>query len=205
MTVQLTTKERMLLQDQKSQEELCVQKYQSYSGLAQDPQLKQLFSSLAQKEQEHLNSVNQILSGQIPSTGTQSGGQSQQSMQSGGQSQQSMQPGGRSHLAAHAGMPSMAESLLSGSAIRPSSGSTGQAGQTTGGMQSGQSGMFSDKELCSDMLATEKFVSGTYDMAIFECTNTGIRQVLNHIQKEEQEHGEQIFNYMQSHGMYSVQ
>ena len=54
MTVQLTTKERMLMQDQKSQEELCVQKYQSYTGLAQDPQLRQLFSSLAQKEKEHL-------------------------------------------------------------------------------------------------------------------------------------------------------
>ena len=84
MTVQLTTKERLLLQDQKSQEELCVKKYQSYAGLAQDPQLKQLFSSLAQKEQEHLNTINQILSGQVPSVGAQSGSQS--GMQSGMQS-----------------------------------------------------------------------------------------------------------------------
>ena len=48
------------------------------------------------------------------------------------------------------------------------------------------------------MLATEKFVSSAYDTAIFECTNSNIRQILNHIQKEEQQHGEQIFNYMHS-------
>ncbi|MFA7660170.1 MAG: spore coat protein [Anaerovoracaceae bacterium] len=181
MTVQLTTKERMLMQDQKSQEELCVQKYHSYAGLAQDPQLKQLFSSLAQKEQEHLNSINQILSGQIPAMGAQSGGQSQQ---------KSMQPGMQSQ--GQSGMQSQGQP-----------GTTrGQSGQGTGGTQSG---MFSDKNLCSDMLSTEKYVSSAYDTAIFECTDASIRQVLNHIQKEEQEHGEQIFNYMQSHGMYSTQ
>jgi len=186
MTVQLTTKERMLLQDQKSQEELCVKKYSSYSGLAQDPQLKQLFSTLSQKEQEHLNSINQIMAGQIPSIGAQSGGQSMQ---------KAMQPG----------MQSQAQSGMSGSASQAFSGSSDQSGPGSGWTQSGQGGMFNDKNLCSDMLATEKYVSSAYDTAIFECTDTGIRQVLNNIQKEEQEHGEQIFNYMQSHGMYSVQ
>ncbi len=202
MTVQLTTKERMLLQDQKSQEELCVQKYQSYSGLAQDPQLKQLFSSLAQKEQEHLNSINQILAGQIPAMGAQSGGQAQQKpMQSGMQSQAQSGMQSQSQSGMQSGMKSQGQS---GIQTQSQSGmqSQGQSGQGAGGTQSG---MFNDKNLCSDMLATEKFVSGAYDTAIFECTNTSIRQVLNHIQKEEQEHGEQIFNYMQSHGMYSVQ
>jgi spore coat protein CotF len=158
MTVQLTTKETMLMQDQKSQEELCVQKYQSYSQLAQDPELKQLFSSLAKKEQEHLNSINQIISGGVPNVGSQSS--SQQFQASSTQSQQGIMGGGE---------------------------------------------IFSDKDLCSDMLATEKYVSSAYDTAIFECTKPEIRQVLNHIQKEEQQHGEQIFNYMNSHGMYSVQ
>ena len=55
-----------------------------------------------------------------------------------------------------------------------------------------------------DMLSTEKFVSGAYDTAIFECKDIAVRQVLNHIQKEEQEHGESIFKYMQSRGMYTV-
>ena len=61
-----------------------------------------------------------------------------------------------------------------------------------------------DKMLCSDALSTEKFVSSTYNTAIFEFRDKNIRQVLNHIQKEEQEHGEKIFNYMSSHGMYQV-
>ncbi|WP_334299750.1 spore coat protein [Terrisporobacter sp.] len=30
-----------------------------------------------------------------------------------------------------------------------------------------------------------------------------MRQVLNHIQKEEQDHGEKIYNYMNQHGMYN--
>jgi spore coat protein CotF len=61
-----------------------------------------------------------------------------------------------------------------------------------------------DAMLCSDMLMTEKYVSGAYDTAIFEFADTNVRQALNHIQKEEQEHGEGIFNYMSSNGMYNV-
>ncbi|ARE89310.1 Coat F domain protein [Clostridium formicaceticum] len=52
---------------------------------------------------------------------------------------------------------------------------------------------------------TEKYVSATYNTAIFEFTNTNVRQILDHIQKEKQQHGEDIFNYMQSHGMYQPQ
>ena len=89
MAIQLTAKENMLLKDQKSAEELCVKKYQTYANQAQDPQLKQLFSSLAQKEQEHLNTINQILSGQVPNIQQgQSGQQMQQQSQIGQQMQQ---------------------------------------------------------------------------------------------------------------------
>lgn len=62
-----------------------------------------------------------------------------------------------------------------------------------------------DIALCSDMLMTEKYVSGTYDTAVFESTDTNMRQALNHIQKEEQQHGESIFNYMESKGKYNPQ
>ncbi|HPR40437.1 MAG TPA: spore coat protein, partial [Oscillospiraceae bacterium] len=40
---------------------------------------------------------------------------------------------------------------------------------------------------------------------IFEAANPTVRQTLQHIQQDEQRHGEQIFNYMHSHGMYEVQ
>ena len=59
-----------------------------------------------------------------------------------------------------------------------------------------------DADLCTDMLMTEKYVSDTYDTAVFEFKDTNARQILNHIQKEEQQHGEGIFNYMQKKGMY---
>ncbi len=152
--MQLSQKERNLLEDQKSHEELCIKKYNNYADQAHDPQLKQLFKSLAQKEQEHLNSINQILSGQVPNV--QQGGQQQQ---------QQFQA--------------------------PNMGQTGMVNQK-------------DADLCQDMLSTEKYVSQAYDTAIFEFKDANIRKVLNHIQTEEQQHGEQIFNYMQSKGMYTV-
>ena len=84
--INLNTKERMLLQDEKSHEELCIQKYQDYANKACDPELSSLFTQLSQKEQQHLNTINQILSGTVPNV-QQSGGQGQQ----GGQNQQSQQ------------------------------------------------------------------------------------------------------------------
>ena len=33
----------------------------------------------------------------------------------------------------------------------------------------------SDKDMCIDMLNTEKYVSGTYDTTIFECKNAQVR------------------------------
>jgi spore coat protein CotF len=153
--LQLTQKERMLLEDQKSHEELCIKKYMKYANEAQDTQLKQLFAYYASVEQEHLNTVSQILAGQVPNTSSQQGGQQKNQQQS----QQSF---------------------------------TGNAFNNE-----------NDIALCKDALTTEKYVSSTYDTTIFECTDKNVRQVLNHIQKEEQEHGEGLFNYLRSKGAYS--
>lgn len=60
-----------------------------------------------------------------------------------------------------------------------------------------------DSYLCSDLLSTEKHVSSTYNTCIFEFKDTNIRNILNHIQKEEQQHGEELYNYMAQNGMYS--
>jgi spore coat protein CotF len=51
---------------------------------------------------------------------------------------------------------------------------------------------------------TEKYVSGAYDTAIFEFRVPQVRSILNHIQKEEQQHGEAIFKYMEKKGMYQM-
>ena len=59
----LTQKETTLLSDLKSPEQLCVEKYNKYSQMAHDPELKNLFSTLSQNEQKHLDTVTQILNG----------------------------------------------------------------------------------------------------------------------------------------------
>jgi len=156
MQIQLSQKERMLLEDEKSQEEICVIKYQNYSSQAQDSQLKQLFNTLSTEEQHHFDMLNQMLQGQQPNMS-----HPQQNQQQPAQTQQSTYQG---------------------------------AMNNTG-----------DKVLCSDLLATEKYVSGTYETGIFEAANPTVRQALQHIQQDEQRHGEQLFNYMNSHGMYNVQ
>ena len=178
----LTQKEKMLLQDQKSHEEICIEKYTNYANIAKDPQLKQLFLTNAQNEREHLNTINQLLSGQVPQmSGQQSGGQQMSGGQSGGGQQMGsgMQSGGSQQM-----------------------GGSQQSGQQQSGSSNFQA---TDKELCTDLLMTEKYVSGAYNIAIFEFKDPQVRDVLNHIQKEEQKHGESIFKYMESKGLYQAQ
>ena len=56
--------------------------------------------------------------------------------------------------------------------------------------------------LCSDVLAAEKHASALYDTCIFEFTDESVRNALNHIQKEEQNHGKDIYDYMSVNSMY---
>lgn len=188
--VTYTTKEQYLLQDQKTHEEQCILKYQNYSKLACDEQLKAVFRSNLQKEQEHLQTINQLISGKVPSMAGQSSqqsGQNQQQTQQSGQNQQQTQQGGQISSSS-SGMLNMANSQQNSIDQNPNN-----------------SFKASDKEMCIDMLNTEKYVSGAYDTAIFEFKDAQVRDTLNHIQKEEQKHGEAIFAYMQSKGMYNPQ
>lgn len=59
-----------------------------------------------------------------------------------------------------------------------------------------------DCYLCSDLLTTEKHASHLYDTCVFEFTDKNARDALNHIQKEEQEHGKYIYDYMSANYMY---
>ncbi|WP_330381865.1 spore coat protein [Defluviitalea phaphyphila] len=154
----LTQKERMLLEDQKSHEQVCIKQYQDYANRAKDPKLKQLFNTYSTQEQQHLDTINQLLNGQIPQMQNEQGQQ---------QTEQSGQP----------------------SNIQNSQGTQNYDQE--------------DAILCEHMLMTEKYVSSGYNTTIFEFRDPNIRQVLNHIQKEEQEHGQGIFDYMQQHGMYN--
>jgi len=59
-----------------------------------------------------------------------------------------------------------------------------------------------DKFLCQDLLGMEKYVAGVYNTGLFEFRDTAMRDTLAHIQKEEQEHGKHIYDYMEVNQMY---
>lgn len=159
----LTEKEKMLLKDQQTQEELCVKKYTESANKAYDPVLKQLCLEIASHEQQHLDTVTQMLNGQVPNMNQS-------------QNQQSSAP----------------------------QNNTANEKKPCCGCNDGTA-YDVDKHLCEDLLSTEKYVSSTYNTAIFEFTDAKSRDVLNHIQKEEQHHGKQLFDYMSSRNMYNVQ
>lgn len=152
--MQLTQKETTLLSDMKSHEKLCVEKYTKYASSALDPQLKELFTSISNVEQQHLNTLCQIENGSVP----QSNSQSAQTV--------------KSSFTQNYGMGDTPDKQA-------------------------------DCYLCSDLLADEKHVSGLYNTCIFEFKEQTVRDTLNHIQKEEQEHGKAIYDYMSVNNMYS--
>ena len=64
--MQLTQKETSLLKDLKDQEKLCEEKYKKHAAAASDPQLKNLFSRLAQTEKAHYDMLVQMEQGAVP-------------------------------------------------------------------------------------------------------------------------------------------
>lgn len=149
----LTQKEATLIKDLKGQEQLCIDKYTKHAECAHDPQLKQLFTRIAEVERGHLNTLTQMENGTAPATGG----------------------GGHSTIPTFTAYHTQAE--------------TPEKKQ--------------DCYLCTDLLTTEKHASGLYDTCVFEFGQTELRKALNHIQTEEQEHGEMIYKYMKANSMYS--
>ena len=100
------------------------------------------------------------------------------------------------------------DQIASGTVPQMNAGGGSQSQQSGGSCSQSASSCSSqeykqDSFLCADALAMEKHVSSSYDTCIFEFTDPAVRNALNHIQKEEQQHGEQIYNYMSQHGMYN--
>ena len=62
----LSEKETTVIKDLQTQEQCCVEKYERYSKLAKDQVLIDLFTDLHGKEQKHLESLTQVLSGKVP-------------------------------------------------------------------------------------------------------------------------------------------
>ena len=96
------------------------------------------------------------------------------------------------------------ESLMQGTVPMMGGGNQQQQNQQSGSPCCGECDRKmskNDEYLVRDALDTEKHVSSVYDTCIFEFNDAGARDALNHIQKEEQEHGKQLYDYMSCHGM----
>ncbi len=148
----LTQKEKTLLKDMKSAEQLCVDKYARNAKGAKDKQLKDLFSQLSQCEQQHYDLLCEIEKGTVQ---------------------------------------------------QPESGNAQQPTFSAAYGKEDSAAKQNDCYLCSDVLAAEKHASHLYDTCVFEFKNAQIRDAINAIQKQEQNHGKMIFDYMSANGMYS--
>ncbi len=148
----LTTKETELLKDLKSQEQLCIEQYTKYASEAKSETLGKLFADLADTEREHLKTLNDIMSGSIPSVGCSISGNNQ--------------------------------------FCEPYS-------------YKNEDDKKADALLLKNMLSMEKHVSSVYNTSVFEFKNPQLRKALNHIQSEEQQHGERIYAYMECNAMYN--
>ena len=148
----LTQKETSLLQDLKSQEQLCIDKYQKYADEACDPALKSLFAEIKSTEEKHLNTVNRILGGE--------------------------------EVAMAAAPTAVSEKKTFTASTCPANAKQ------------------HDAFLCKDALAMEKHVSSVYDTSVFEFTSPTLRDTLSHIQKEEQNHGMELYQYLNQNGQY---
>lgn len=62
----LNEKETMVIKELQTQEKSCISKYDKYTNEAKDQVLKELFSQLKKKEEQHYQTLGQILNGSIP-------------------------------------------------------------------------------------------------------------------------------------------
>ena len=105
----------------------------------------------------------------------------------------------RSHMQTLNSMESGTVPNMNGGGTAPTVPKTFTATYSSGETQEKKSDFF----LCSDLLTTEKHASHLYDTCVFEFKDESARNALNHIQKEEQQHGKAIYDYMQTNSMYS--
>ena len=150
----LTEKERMLLEDLKGAEQLCILKYTKYAEEACDPCLAELFNSVKTCEAGHLATVTRILAGD-------------------------------DNVTAETPKTAVEEKFTCERSV------------------CSEEAKKNDAYLCRDALSMEKHVSSVYNTAVFEFARPLLRDVLSSIQKEEQNHGEKIYNYMAENGMYN--
>ena len=63
----LKEKEKQAIKDLQTLEQACIDKYGKYAAQAKDPVLQELFTTLKRNEQKHYDSLEQVLTGTVPS------------------------------------------------------------------------------------------------------------------------------------------
>ena len=154
----LTQKERSFLKDLQNEEKICTEKYHKAAEAACDTKLKQIFSKIEKAEQNHYDTVTQMLGGTLPPQ--QSPAQSKAKVPAQKQQEQEL------------------KSKVS------------------------RADKKSDAYLLADLLATEKYVSAVYNTAVFEFGDAKARQALAEIQRQEQQHGKELSDYMTANNIY---
>jgi len=147
----LTPKETELLKDLKTQEQLCIDKYNKHANCACSQNLKNLLNDIAKAEAEHLKTITDMMNGtvaQVPPT------------------------------------------------------LQGNNADCCAWNYSDAQCRKNDEFICQDLLTTEKHASSLYDTCVFEFSDPAARKLLNHIQAEEQQHGERLYAYMAANNMY---
>lgn len=95
------------------------------------------------------------------------------------------------------------ESMLGGTEVKmPAAPSAEASKQTCAPSSLSVEQKQNDAYLCKDALSMEKHVSSVYNTGIFEFRSPIMRDTLAHIQKEEQNHGEMLYSYMECNNMY---
>ncbi|MCH5350508.1 MAG: ferritin-like domain-containing protein [Clostridiales bacterium] len=147
----LNQKEVQLITELKTQEQLCVQKYDFYATQAKDPELKKLFKKILKMEQYHYDMLDSLTKGTVPQI-------------------KSRKPGAASYT--------------------PQAKYTGDS-----------TAKEFDKFLCTDIIATEKYVATAYNNDLFYFASPEVRNVLNAIMTDEQNHAEMIWMYKTANKM----
>lgn len=145
VAMKLNQKEVQLVNELKTQEQLCIQKYDFYAAQAKDPELKSLFKKLSKYEQNHFDMLDELSKGTVPSIKT------------------------KTPLAVKY--------------------------EPKGTHPGDQASKDFDKFLCTDIITTEKYVATAYNDDLFYFASTDVRNVLNAIMTDEQNHAEMIWKY----------
>lgn len=175
--MQLTTKEKTLISDTLTAEEICNQKYKYYAANASDQEIRQLFSDLVEQEDQHLQMLNDALNGNFDIEAA--------SARSSSFNQRSSQSSNNLKMTDKKADMEIANTAMSAKETKDVQG-------------------LDDRQILQDSLMTVKHLSGNYDISVLEAANQEVFQLLEQIQHEKHLHKQEIFQMMNQKGWYSV-